>query len=104
MWDRMTPEELMLERETVTTLRAALRELNPRERLLLSRRYGLFGKRPLSMQEISERTERVKKPADWLLHRHPGLAQEPVSRERVRQIHDKAIRKLRRALGWTVRQ
>jgi RNA polymerase primary sigma factor len=66
-------EESMLERDVAKVLET----LNPRERLVLHLRFGLGNGTPHTLAEVGEQLE--------------------ISRERVRQIENEAIRKLRRA-------
>ena len=69
------PDEILDSKESVRHLVALLDELDPRERRVISLRYGLDGNRPRTLEEIS-----------ILLNR---------SRERVRQIQKLALDKLR---------
>jgi RNA polymerase primary sigma factor len=66
-------EESMLERDVAKVLET----LNPRERLVLQLRFGLGNGTPHTLAEVGE--------------------QLAISRERVRQIENEAVRKLRRA-------
>lgn len=69
------PDEILDSKESVRYLVSLLDELDPRERKVIRLRYGLDGKRPRTLDEIST-----------LLNR---------SRERVRQIQKLALDKLR---------
>lgn len=69
------PDEILDSKESVRYLVSLLDELDPRERKVISLRYGLDGNRPRTLDEIS-----------MLLNR---------SRERVRQIQKLALDKLR---------
>ncbi|MEW6666721.1 MAG: sigma-70 family RNA polymerase sigma factor [Thermodesulfobacteriota bacterium] len=69
------PEDLLLSREQINQILKCLRELNEREQYALGRRFGLFGESELTYEEIAQRLG--------------------VSRERVRQIESKALRRLR---------
>jgi RNA polymerase primary sigma factor len=66
-------EESMLERDVAKVLET----LNPRERLVLQLRFGLGSGTPHTLAEVGEQLD--------------------ISRERVRQIENEAVRKLRRA-------
>jgi RNA polymerase primary sigma factor len=66
-------EEAMLERDVAKVLET----LNPRERLVLQLRFGLGNGNPHTLAEVGEYLD--------------------ISRERVRQIENEALRKLRRA-------
>lgn len=70
-----SPEEAVLEAARTADIAAALDALNPRERDILTRYYGLEGCEPHTLEEIG-RTYRL-------------------TRERVRQIRDRAIWRLR---------
>ena len=69
------PDEILNSKESIRYLVSLLDELDPRERKVIRLRYGLDGKRPRTLDEIS-----------MLLNR---------SRERVRQIQKLALNKLR---------
>lgn len=69
------PDEILNDKESFRYLVSLLNELDPRERKVIRLRYGLDGKRPRTLDEIS-----------MLLNR---------SRERVRQIQKLALNKLR---------
>ena len=70
-------ETSMIRRAFASELRAALGELDPKEREVVALRFGLGGGEPLTLQQIGDRL---------------GL-----SRERVRQIEARAKEKLRRS-------
>jgi RNA polymerase primary sigma factor len=76
--ERPTPEERLLERESRILVRGALTDLTDRERVVLYHRFGLGGDPCLSLLET-------------------GVAMG-ISRERVRQIQDRAVERMRRAL------
>lgn len=69
------PEDVVSQSMLIENIRNALQTLTPRERLVLERRFGLFGNYPHTLEEVG--TE---------LH---------ITRERVRQIEAKGLRKLR---------
>jgi RNA polymerase sigma factor (sigma-70 family) len=71
-----TPEEEVAERQTSAEVREALRSLSERERMVLVLRFGLLDGRERTLAEVSKELG--------------------VTRERVRQIEGKALRKLRR--------
>ncbi|HKC72911.1 MAG TPA: RNA polymerase sigma factor RpoD/SigA [Chloroflexota bacterium] len=71
-----TPEEEVAERQTSAEVREALRSLSERERMVLVLRFGLIDGRERTLAEVSKELG--------------------VTRERVRQIEGKALRKLRR--------
>ena len=66
--------------EVTSALEQVLTLLPDRERRVLVLRYGLEGGEPQTLEQVG---------------RHGGAWQRPVSRERVRQIQKKAVRKLR---------
>lgn len=70
-------EAAMIRRAFSSQLRAALTELDPREREVVALRFGLRGGEPLTLQQIGNRLR--------------------LSRERVRQIESRAKEKLRRS-------
>jgi RNA polymerase sigma factor (sigma-70 family) len=70
-----TPEEEVAERQTSAEVREALRSLSERERMVLVLRFGLMDGRERTLAEVSKELG--------------------VTRERVRQIEGKALRKLR---------
>ena len=69
------PEEAVIHKIMVEKLYAVLNTLTPREKRVLELRYGLYGGSPLTLEDVGS----VFK----------------VTRERVRQIENKALRKLR---------
>jgi RNA polymerase primary sigma factor len=74
--DRLPPPDHILgDTETITRLTALLGTLSERERTILMLRYGLDGRPPRTLDEVSRRIGRT--------------------RERVRQIQKRALRKLR---------
>lgn len=70
-----TIEEEYDNKELYLILRQILEELKPKERDILEKRFGIGGKKPMTLEEIG--------------------AQYNVTRERIRQIEAKALRKLR---------
>lgn len=72
-------EEVLVGAEVERLLRIADRELTERERAVLEARYGLGGGEPQTLREVGE--------------------QLGVSAQRVAQIEERALRKLRSALG-----
>ena len=74
-----SPEQSALHDELRTEVRRALSILTMRERTVLSERFGLSGKEPRTLDDLSR--------------------QLCLSRERVRQIEATALRKLRGSLG-----
>ena len=74
----MTPDRILGDEESVHRLLSLLSELDDRERLILQLRFGLDGKRPKTLEEVSQEIRRT--------------------RERVRQIQNQALAKLRAML------
>ena len=75
----MTPDRILGDEESVHRLLSLLSELDDRERLILQLRFGLDGKRPKTLEEVSQEIRRT--------------------RERVRQIQNQALAKLRAMLS-----
>ena len=75
----MTPDRILGDEESVHRLLSLLSELDDRERLILQLRFGLDGKRPKTLEEVSQEIRRT--------------------RERVRQIQNQALAKLRAMLA-----
>ena len=75
----MEPDRIVGEEETVKRLFALLSELDERERVILGLRFGLDGKPPRTLDEISQMINRT--------------------RERVRQLQNQALAKLRAKLA-----
>ena len=75
----MTPDRILGDEESVHRLLSLLSELDERERLILKLRFGLDGKRPKTLAEVSQEIRRT--------------------RERVRQIQNQALAKLRAMLA-----
>ena len=75
----MTPDRILGDEESVHRLLSLLSELDERERLILKLRFGLDGKRPKTLEEVSQEIRRT--------------------RERVRQIQNQALAKLRAMLA-----
>ena len=75
----MTPDRILGDEESVHRLLSLLSELDERERLILQLRFGLDGKRPKTLEEVSQEIRRT--------------------RERVRQIQNQALAKLRAMLA-----
>lgn len=69
-------EDALLQEALLAEVRAALLDLAPKEREVMTLRFGLDGEEPKTLQEIGERLG--------------------VSRERVRQIESRAKEKIRR--------
>ena len=69
------PEELATQRDFVAVLRATLAHLTDRQKMILSKRYGLLDGNPRTLQEIGD--------------------EMGVTRERIRQIEAKALDRLR---------
>jgi RNA polymerase primary sigma factor len=72
-------EEELLHEALLSQLQAAFEQLDPKEREVMQRRFGLTGGEPQTLQEIGDR-----------MH---------LSRERVRQIESRAKEKIRRGRG-----
>lgn len=70
------PEDLISVLKIHDELRNALKDIGDRERMIIEMRYGLTGQNPMTLQEIGEKLK--------------------LSRERVRQIEERAILRLRR--------
>ena len=75
----MTPDRILGDVESVKRLISLLSELDIRERMILQMRFGLDGKRPKTLEEVSQEIGRT--------------------RERVRQIQNQALTKLRALLA-----
>ena len=75
----MTPDRILGDEESVHRLLSLLSKLDDRERLILQLRFGLDGKRPKTLEEVSQEIRRT--------------------RERVRQIQNQALAKLRAMLA-----
>ncbi len=75
----MTPDRILSDVESVKRLISLLSELEERERMILQMRFGLDGKRPKTLEEVSQEIGRT--------------------RERVRQIQNQALTKLRTLLA-----
>jgi RNA polymerase primary sigma factor len=76
--DEISPEQAYIQEELEREVAGALKLLDPRERLILSRYYGLTKEEPWSLEAIGQEM---------------GL-----SRERVRQIRNIALEKIRQAV------
>ena len=72
-------EDALLRTENIEWLRAAVSVLSEQDQTVLEKRFGLAGGRKMTLREIS--------------------AEEGVSRERIRQIESRALRKLRKAFA-----
>ena len=75
----VTPDRILGDEESVHRLLSLLSELDDRERLILQLRFGLDGRRPKTLEEVSQEIRRT--------------------RERVRQIQNQALAKLRAMLA-----
>ncbi len=75
----MTPDRILGDVESVKRLISLLSELEIREQMILKMRFGLDGKRPKTLEEVSQEIGRT--------------------RERVRQIQNQALTKLRALLA-----
>ena len=75
----MTPDRILGDEESIQRLISLLSELDDRERQILQLRFGLDGRRPKTLDEVSQ-----------LIHR---------TRERVRQLQNQALAKLRAKLA-----
>jgi len=75
----MTPDRILGDEESIHRLISLLSELDERERRILQLRFGLDGRRPKTLDEVSQ-----------LIHR---------TRERVRQLQNQALAKLRAKLA-----
>jgi RNA polymerase nonessential primary-like sigma factor len=73
------PEQLLLSDEAQHLLEGSMAALTPREREVLSGRYGLHGREPQSLNELAEQMQ--------------------LTRERVRQIQLESLQKLRKGLA-----
>lgn len=75
----MTPDQILGDVESVYRLMDLLEKLEDRERRILEMRFGLRGRRPLTLEEVSQEIGRT--------------------RERVRQIQNQALAKLKQLLA-----
>ena len=75
----MMPDRIVGDEESVQRLFSLLGELDPRERQIIQLRFGLDGRRPKTLEEVSQ-----------MIHR---------TRERVRQLQNQALAKLRAKLA-----
>ena len=75
----MSPDRILGDEESVHRLLSLLSQLEDRARLILQLRFGLDGKRPKTLEEVSQEIHRT--------------------RERVRQIQNQALAKLRAMLA-----
>ncbi len=76
--DALTPYELLRAKSLRQDIRQQIQRLSPREQAVLTMRFGLDGNEPMTLEEVGKKFK--------------------VSRERIRQIQDAALRKLRRQL------
>lgn len=74
-----SPEESLQDSDIKTNIVAWLQELNPKQREVLARRFGLMGYEPSTLEDVG--------------------AEIGLTRERVRQIQVEALRRLRDMLG-----
>lgn len=72
-----TPAEILAGKSLITEMRSLMGELDRRESEIITKRFGLDGQRPRTLEEVSKKFN--------------------VSRERIRQIQEVALQKLRRA-------
>jgi RNA polymerase sigma factor (sigma-70 family) len=82
-----SPEDALARRELRAAIDDALSTLTDRERSVLTRRYGLDGAEPMTLQEIANITHAVDPSG--------RETERVVQHERIRQIEAKALRKLR---------
>lgn len=75
--DEVRPDSKLLEQSMMEEVQEGLQHLSPREVEVISSYYGLDGRRPLTLEEIGEMYN--------------------LTRERVRQIKERAIRRLRKS-------
>ena len=75
----MTPDQILGDVESVNRLLHLLKKLEDRERKILEMRFGLGGKKALTLEEVSQQIGRT--------------------RERVRQIQNQALAKLKTLLA-----
>lgn len=73
------PDDLISVLKLHDELKNALKEIGDRERMIVEMRYGIAGQNPMTLQEIGEKLK--------------------LSRERVRQIEERALLRLRRVAG-----
>ena len=73
------PDEIVSEQETYERLFSLVKQLDERERTIIVERFGLDGKRPRTLDEVSSKVGRT--------------------RERVRQIQNQALDRLKAMLG-----
>ena len=79
------PEQIVYEGEKHDALSNMLKTLSKNEETALRMYYGLDGNKEESLTEIGKYMER----------KHPHLSSEPLTRERVRMIIEKGLRKMR---------
>lgn len=72
-----TPAEILAGKSLITEMQSLMVELDDREAEIITKRFGLDGKPPRTLEEVSRKFK--------------------VSRERIRQIQEVALQKLRRA-------
>ena len=82
--DESTPRERLEEKSINQDIRSVINQLDDRESEIIQLRFGLDGNRPLTLEEVGERFN--------------------VTRERVRQIQNIAIHKMRRLMTENERQ
>jgi RNA polymerase primary sigma factor len=74
-----TPFEVLRDKNLGTEIQSLMGELNERESVIITKRFGLDGSKPKTLEEVGKAFR--------------------VSRERIRQIQDVALAKLRRAMA-----
>ena len=82
--DESTPREFLEEKSINQDIMAVINQLDDRESEIIQLRFGLDGNRPLTLEEVGERFD--------------------ITRERVRQIQNIAIHKMRRLMTENERQ
>lgn len=80
--DSMSPDHFFVKESLLTDLEKVLKHLNNRERTILSMYYGIIGFQHMNLEEIGEYFE--------------------LTRERVRQIRDLAVRKLKNRINSNI--
>ena len=81
--DSISPEDIAVILSMKDAVKTLLDRLSPRERGVIMLRYGLYDGRPYTLEETAYMLVKI------------GMAPQAVTRERIRQIEAKALRKLR---------